>query len=156
MAIATSAVIADQLQADGRRYVTERHTDHLGAHHDVTYLAESGANAQTPLSARAAQIVENLRHAEIQANMAKALSAELTFTFNHSTVAQNRAALRELFKIATKWELMTLGWVIFELNLTDNQLKNLFEVNDAQLPALKTRITNIADKYEEALELSGQ
>ena len=154
--ITSSTIIEDSIQADGRRFIRERHTDHLGVFHEISYLAESTANAETAMTARVTQIVEQLKQAEINANMSKALNAELVFTFNHSTVAENRTALRELFKTATKWELLTLGWVINELALSDNQLKALFSVNDAQLPALKTKLSDMSQKYEAALAVEGQ
>lgn len=156
MSITSSQIITDQAQADGRRHILERHTDHLSVLHHVSYLAEVGTNANTVLAARVPFILEQLKAHEINANIATALNAGLVFTFNHSTVAENRTALRELFKTATKWELMTLGWVINEMNLSDNQLKNLFEVDDAGLPALKAKLSDISDKYEAALLLTGQ
>lgn len=156
MPIISSQIITDSAQADGRRYIRERHTDHLSKLYDVVYLAEIEATIQDVLLTRAALITEELRKHEINANLKKALNAELVFTFDYSTIAENRTALRELFKTATKWELMTLGWVIVELNLSDNQLKSLFSVNDAELPALKAKLNNIAAKYEEALLLAGQ
>src|SRR3990167_5429163 len=118
--ITSSTIIEDSIQADGRRFIRERHTDHLGVFHEISYLAESTANAETAMTARVTQIVEQLKQAEINANMSKSLNAELVFTFNHSTVAENRTALRGLFKTATKWELLTLGWVINALALSDN------------------------------------
>jgi hypothetical protein len=154
--IATSTIVEDSTQRDGRRWIRERHTDHTGAMHDVVYLAESGENATTVMTARVDQILDQLRNAEIAANIAKALNGELVFSTNHSTGNQNLAALRETFKTATKWELLTLGYVIHTTRLSDNQLKNLFTVNDAQLPALKTKLSNLATRYTEALAEVGQ
>lgn len=151
MAISSSIIIEDSAQPDGRRWIRERHTDHLGATHDVVYMAESATNASEVMSNRVASILSQLKQAEINANMAKALNGELTFIFNHSTVAENRTVLRELFMVSTKWELTTLAWVIHELSLSDTQLKNLFGVNDAQLPALKTKLLNQHDRYEDIL-----
>lgn len=54
--IVSSKIIADQPQADGRRYITERHVDDLGAEMFVTYLAEKGADATAILPERAANI----------------------------------------------------------------------------------------------------
>lgn len=148
--ILSSSIIADRAQADGRRYVTERHDDDQGESHQVTYLAAANADAQATANARQATILTQLRDNEIAANIAKALNGETTFTFRYSTVAQNRTALREAFRTATRWELLTLAWVIDGLNLSDNQLKLLFEVNDAGLPAVKTKLANMATKYDEA------
>lgn len=156
MPITSSIIVEDSAQNDGRRSIREKHIDHLGVNHFVTYLAESGTDEEANLANRVAQIEENLKQSEINSNVSKALNGELTFTFNHSTVAQNRTAIREVFRTATRWELITLGWVIHTLNLSDTQLKNLFGVSDANLPALKTKLSNLATRYEEALTLVGQ
>lgn len=154
--ILSSTIIADRVQADGRRYVTERHDDDQGESHRVTYLAASNADAQATANARQATILTQLRDHEIAANIAKALNGETTFTFRYSTVAQNRTALRETFRTATRWELLTLAWVIDGLNLSDNQLKLLFGVDDAGLPAVKTKLANMAAKYDEVQALIAQ
>ena len=156
MSITSSSITEDRPQLGGRRHVCERHTDHLGQVHDIRYMALTADNVNTFMAARVPIIEAQLKAAEIAANMGKALNAELAYTFNHSTVAENRTALRELFKTATRWELLTLGWVIHELALSDNQLKSLFGVNDAELPALKAKLLDIHDKYEDALALVGQ
>ena len=157
MPIVASEIIEDSAQADGRRYIRERHTDDLGVSHDVTYLAELGTDEEAVMASRVAQIEEQLRQAEINANMAKYLNAELdTYTFFHSTADDSLLAIRELFKTATKWELLTLGWVINEKGLSDNKLKALFGVDDAGLVTLKAKLANIAARYEEALALVGQ
>ena len=157
MAIVLSEIVDDAPQIDGRRHVRERHTDHVGGLHYVTYLAEAETDAAAVMAGRVAQIEEQLRQAEINANMAKCLNAELdTYTFFHSTADDSLLAIRELFKTATKWELLTLGWVINEKGLSDNKLKALFGVDDAGLVTLKAKLANIAARYEEALALVGQ
>lgn len=54
--IVESTIIEDAPQKDGRRYVTELHVDDEGKEHRVMYLAESKANVEEMLPARAAQI----------------------------------------------------------------------------------------------------
>lgn len=153
--IVSSQIVADRAQADGRRYVTERHTDSEGATHDVTYLAESDGDAQATANARQATILAQLNRHEISANMAKALNAELQYSFKYSTFGENAAELRQLFLVATKWELLTLGWVINELSLSDNQLKTIFEVDDAGLIPVKAKLVLIAGRYEDAIAEAG-
>lgn len=41
MPIVLSTVFSDRVQIDGRRKVTEHHTDHLGVLHTRYYLADS-------------------------------------------------------------------------------------------------------------------
>lgn len=67
MPILTSTHTASHAQVDGRRYVTEQHTDDLGAVVVVEYLAAADADYVAIRTARAAQINEALAEAEAQA-----------------------------------------------------------------------------------------
>lgn len=132
MPITASIIVEDRAQADGRRWVRERHTDHVGGQHFVSYLAEPESNATATMTARVASIEAQLKQAEINANLAKALNGETnTFTFQHSTANENLAALRELFRNSTKWELVTLAHVLHHQGLTNNQIDNLFGTSNA-------------------------
>lgn len=154
--ITSSTIIEDHAQADGRRRVAELHADDQGETHRVTYLAAAGADVQATANARQTTILAQLRDNEIAANIAKALNGETTFTFRYSTVNENLVALREAFRSATRWELLTLAWVIDGQNLSDNQLRTLFGVTSPQLPALKTKLANLATKYDEGQALIAQ
>lgn len=67
MPIVSSTHIVGHAQADGRRYVTERHTDDAGVVHLREYLAAEGADYVAVRDARAAQINADLAEAEAQA-----------------------------------------------------------------------------------------
>lgn len=67
MPIVSSTHTVGHEQADGRRYVTEQHTDDLGAVHLIDYLAAVGADYVAIRTARAAQINEALAEAEAAA-----------------------------------------------------------------------------------------
>lgn len=56
MPIITSTIIATRPQADGRAYVTERHTDHNGNTYDHEYLADAGLDTDTVMQLRAQNI----------------------------------------------------------------------------------------------------
>jgi hypothetical protein len=56
MPILTSQIISARPQADGREYITERHTDHNGQIYDVEYLAEIGTDSALVMNLRAANI----------------------------------------------------------------------------------------------------
>lgn len=75
--------------------------------------------------------------------------------FEHSTVAQLRARLRSEYQSASKSRVLRIAKYIQGLGLTDNQIKNLFGVNDAQLPALKTRLSNQASLCDSARTAAG-
>ena len=56
MPIITSTIIATRPQADGRAYITERHTDHNGNTYDHEYLADAGLDTDTVMQLRAQNI----------------------------------------------------------------------------------------------------
>ena len=67
MPIVSSTHTVGHAQIDGRRYVTELHTDDVGAVLPAEYLAPLGADYVAIRNARAAQINEQLAEAEAAA-----------------------------------------------------------------------------------------
>lgn len=67
MAIVSSTHTVGHAQIDGRRYVTEAHTDGVGVEHRVEYLAAIGTDYVAVRNARAAQIAIQLAEAEAAA-----------------------------------------------------------------------------------------
>jgi hypothetical protein len=138
VAIVSSVIAEDAVQRDGRRWLREHHTDHLGVVHVITYLAAAGHDAAAALLARVATIEASLRDQEIAANMASVVTegrfAEVTLV--HSTVAQNRAALREAYRSATRVEAIMIGDYLN--SLTNAQLQSAFGLTSAQVNTLRT------------------
>lgn len=64
MAIVLSTHAVGHAQNDGRRYVTEAHTDSNGGVHVREYLASSGANYTTIRNTYAAMLEQWLAEAE--------------------------------------------------------------------------------------------
>jgi hypothetical protein len=60
MPIASSSFSLGPVQKDGRRYVSERHTDSTGEVHAVEYLASNGAGHAAIMAARALEISDAL------------------------------------------------------------------------------------------------
>ena len=77
MAITTSVIQSNALQVDGRSRVFERHTDHLGEHYLISYIAESGDVVANNLPTNAALLEEQLAAEEIAANLAEAMGDEI-------------------------------------------------------------------------------
>ena len=75
MTIVSSAVIDDRAQIDGRRYITEAHTDHLGVVHSRLYLAP--ADYVPDLAATAALIEASLAAAELDANEGEVVDGDV-------------------------------------------------------------------------------
>jgi len=138
MTIVSSETVETSVQRDGRRYVREHHTDHLGVIHPRTWLAGAADNLAAALSAYAALLLEILRDREIAANIASILSdgSLATITLQHSTAAQNRAALREAYRTATRVEAVMIGDYLN--TLTNNQLATAFGITTGEAATLRT------------------
>jgi hypothetical protein len=138
MSIVSSETVSTSVQRDGRRYVVERHVDHLGVEHLRTWLAGAADNLAAALAAYAAILVEILRQREITANIADILinGSLATVTFQHSTAAENRTELREAYRTASRTEAIFIG--DFLNSLTNAQLQAAFSLTNAQVNSLRT------------------
>lgn len=138
MSIVSSETVSTSTQRDGRRYVLERHTDHLGAIHERTWLAGAADNLAAALSAYASTLLDILRDREIGANIAFVLSegSLATVTLQHSTAVQNRSALRDAYRTATRVEAVMIGDYLN--TLTNNQLATAFNITTGEAATLRT------------------
>jgi len=75
MPLLSSRIAEDSRQIDGRRWVREQHTDHVGAVHEIVYLAEAGQVVD--LAASATRLDAQLTETEIAANEAEIIGADL-------------------------------------------------------------------------------
>lgn len=157
MPITSSQIVEDRAQADGRRSVRERHTDDLGETFHVSYLAEAGANVSAIMSGRVAVLEGLLKEAEIARNVSRALDGFTNgFTFRWSTANENLAAMRELYRTATKWELLTLAHVLHHQNLSNAQIDGLFGTsNNTQRTAVRDKLAALDAKYHDVLDDAG-
>lgn len=156
--ITSSVIVEDAAQKDGRRYITERHTDHVGGTYEVRYIALAAADVNATMTARVATIEAELAENEIRKNLDNAVSdgSFVAPTTVHCTVAQIRARLRELYQTPSGWKAVCLGRYINSLGLTDQQLSSLFGVNGAQLTALKTKLANATTRFNQVTSEAGQ
>jgi hypothetical protein len=156
MPITTSTILWDQAQADGRRYIRERHVDHLAIAHLIDYLAPAGADVNAILAARAVALVDDLAQEEIAADLAAIYVAGplAVVTTNHVTLSDVRTALRNAYKTVTREQAFALG--AFLNTLTNTQLGNLFGVSGAQLTALRTRLQTKATQWADYIAAVGE
>lgn len=138
MSIVSSETVSASVQRDGRRYVLERHIDHLGAIHERTWLAGAADNLVAALSAYAATLLNILRDREIAANIASVLAngSLATITLQHSTAGENRTALRDAYRTATRVEAVMIGDYLN--TLTNNQLATAFNITTGEAATLRT------------------
>lgn len=102
------------------------------------WLAGAGDNLATALSAYAALLLDVLRDREIDANIASILDngSLATITLQHSTAAQNRTALREAYRTATRVQAVMIGDYLN--TLTNNQLATAFNITTGEAATLRT------------------
>lgn len=134
-----SSIISDVgIQHDGRRWVLEKHVDHLGIEHVRHWLAMVGENLNTALVAYASRLLTELRDVEISRNIALILiDGRLAATStDYSTGAENFVVLRSGYQSATRAEAIFAG--DFLASLTDAQLRNLFGMTQAEVTTLRT------------------
>ncbi len=67
MAIVSTEINVGHAQIDGRRYVEELHTNHLGVVHRIEYLAAVDTDTAAIAAAHAVQIAEDMAEAEAAA-----------------------------------------------------------------------------------------
>jgi hypothetical protein len=138
MPITSSTIAEVGTQRDGRRWVLERHVDHLGIEHVRHWLAQAADDLDSALAAYALRLLEELRDREIGHNVAAVMSdGRLAVTTTiYSTAMQNINALRAAYQSATRTEAIFVG--DFLGSLTDAQLRNAFDITQGQVTTLRT------------------
>jgi hypothetical protein len=140
-------------QKDGRRYVRERHTDHVGVDHVRIWLANADADLPAALAEYAAVLPGMLRDAEIQKNIDLAKTegslAKPYITAVHMTVPEGGAALREYYKTSTEVEAIMIGDYLN--TVTDQQLMNAFQITAQQ--AANLRANKLVPASEKAADI---
>jgi hypothetical protein len=157
MPIASSAVVDFAPQKDGRVYVREQHLDSFGADHSVSYLSAAGltrAQANAACSARDAGITAQMTTDEITANIAavSTLGANAVITFRESTVAQNAAAVRAVYKDMSQLQAVFTGE--FLSTLTNGQLQTAFGLTAGQVTTLRTNTLTPAANVAASIRLT--
>ena len=138
MSIVSSAIQATDTQKDGRRWVRELHTDHVGVQYVRHYLAQAADDLNVAMAAYAVILASNINLAEIAGNVAAvtANGSLATISLLYSTAAENRAAGRLANQMATKTEAIMIG--DFLSSLTDGQLQTVFSVTAGQVTTLRS------------------
>jgi len=138
VSIVSSVIAAADLQRDGRTWVREHHVDSLGAIYERIYLAAVGFNIAAALAAYPAILLASLTAGEIANNLSQVvtLGSLATVQFVYSTVAQNVAALRVAYAVATQEQAVMMGDYLN--TLSSAQLQAAFGLTAGQVTTLKT------------------
>jgi hypothetical protein len=155
MPIVSSTHVVGHAQADGRRYVTERHTDHLGATHEVSYLATVNADYVAIRTARVPLVEATLAENEFLAILNAAIVSP-----THQSKAQFMARLREEYRRRSQAELAQLAyWIIERLNsgqITDAELQAAFGLSSGQYTNYKARAVTLHDDWAVILSATSE
>lgn len=136
MAIVTSVVQSDIEQADGRRAITECHTDQFGKTYLRQYLASADTDPQTLLADHAANVEQQLAQGEITNNVVQAQNygAKGAFLSDYSNLSDSYAAIVEDFQFVATSGAKALEAELL-MGLSDADLANAFGGIDASTVA---------------------
>lgn len=139
MTIASSVSIVGHAQRDGRCYVEERHTDHLGAVHRREFgpVLIGAVNVDALRAAHAAFLEVLLAEAEFRDRLTKIAALAL----EHQTGGQFADRFRALYKDSGKEYLYYLSWWVIEMIgagfITDANVRNAFGMTANQWNTFK-------------------
>lgn len=142
MTIVSSTAIVGHTQSDGRRYVREQHSDHLGVVHEVEYLAQfdqTDEGLASTLSGRVAQLEEALAASEY-ANRVNFDGWQEPL--QHQTASQFADRLRLEYRFSARERVCYLAWWLLrrinEGTFTDAQVRSAFGMTTLQYTTFKT------------------
>ena len=134
----TSSYTIGHLQADGRRYVKETHTDGFGDIVEIEYGPVAALDYNAVMLARAGALDAEKINGEINKNIANVMtSGSLASTvFKYSAKADNIGPLREAYRSATREACIMIADYL--ATLTDAQLRSIFGKTQAEVTVLRT------------------
>ena len=134
----SSSYTIGHLQADGRRYVKEAHTDGFGDIVEIEYGPVAALDYNAVMLARAGAIDAGKKDQEIRHNIASIMMyGSLAGTvFKYSTKADNIGPLREAYRSATREACIMIADYL--ATLTDAQLRSIFGKTQAEVTVLRT------------------
>lgn len=155
MAIVSSQIVEDRPQADGRRWIRERHRDDLGEDHEFLWIAAAGEDAAARLSDRAAWLPGWLQTADLQRLLSLIATGDGPIVFRYATPAEVGPRLREEYKTASGIVVACISkWL---LTRTDAELKAWFGgLTSTQVNQLKNRMTTRANALSTLNALVGE
>lgn len=136
--IVSSVIVWKLLQADGTSNVRELHTDNLNATYIFDYILDANSDPNVHLAADAITLLTLVPQQEITNNInaVETLGSLATPVFNYSTVANNIAALRQVYLLSTQTQAIMIG--DFLNSLTNAQLETAFNLTLQEVTTLRT------------------
>ena len=139
MAIVSSTYALEPVQADGRRWVLESHTDGQSHVHQVSYLAAAGSDPVPLLATHAQQVAAQLAIQEFHGILT---GARPFLPLQHQTAAEFALRLREAYLTASRETCARLAaWLIDRISageVTDAQARAAFGMTALAWTTFKT------------------
>jgi hypothetical protein len=140
--IVSSTCLVGHLQRDGRRYVIERHTDHLGAVHEREYLAPFGQTEPERDALLAQSAIDIAGLLAIAEYLLRVSADGWEGPLEHQTAAQFADKLRFEYRESMRERVCYLAWWLLrrinEGSFTDAQVRNAFGMTTQQYGTFKT------------------
>lgn len=156
MGIVSSTYTVGVAQVDGRRYVTERHTDANGTVWPVEYGPVPVIDYQATMTARATKLGVQLADNEAESLWTDGVWRTLT----QQTASELATRFRTAYQAATDLKAARMAWWIIERinagNFTDAQVRTAFGMTTTQYTAMKTRMTTLHDQYAAVVAARGE
>lgn len=96
MPITSSQITEDSQQADGRRWITELHTDSINREWPINYLAAASTDAVAVMNARVSSVNDRLIDSEIAEYLRKIENGENVIGLTYTETTQKYRALQFL------------------------------------------------------------
>src|SRR5688500_13114432 len=114
MPIISSQIASQTVQIDARTAVIERHRDHNGVDHDVSYLATVGMDIEAVLSARAIKMgaeIDRQEAVEAEANNFELPISQINYVRRFTTVERHAiySAAKTNVAVEDFWNLLLLA-----------------------------------------------
>lgn len=158
MSIVSSISTIGHAQVDGRKYVTETHTDHLGNVYQIEFGPVTVANVDLAAlrAARAATLVTQLADQEFKDRLTRVAALGL----QHQTASEFATRLRELYRGLSQDNASRLAWWIIEMIVgafvTDTQVRNAFGMTVGQYTTFKAKMQTLHDDWAVIIAAQGE
>jgi hypothetical protein len=154
----TSTFILGAIQVDGRRYVTETHTDGFNQTYVFTYLASVGDDFDAVLAARKAAIAAQQPDEECARIVNQLLPGAIVL--HYATAAQLAAYFRAVYLGSSQEQCARLAtWLLDKIDagfITPAIVRTAFGINVTQYNTLYAKLNTLRGDWMAVLAAQGE
>jgi hypothetical protein len=156
MTISSSIYTTGHAQRDGRRYVREVHTDHLGTEYVFEYLKDDATDANAVLAGRASRLAVVLAEREYRDR----IEEDAWSALQHQTGAQFADRFRGEYRSSVRARCAYMAWWIIRRlaagDFTDAAVRNSFGMTVTQYNTMKARWQALHDNWDAVIAAQGE